>query len=200
MHYPEFYEQVEPIRMYDPLAETLGAFEGGLLEVGYLDVVRLAGHSCPTVAGAFLSARFGLRQLYGEQLPVRGEVRVEMREPIGEGVCGVIANVLSMITGATDEGGFHGLAGRFDRRALLAFGQDNPAPVTMQRLDTGDRISVRYDPSFVPADPQVGELFPLVLSGRADSEQAALFATLWQQRVKMILCDYAEDPRLLTAV
>lgn len=33
--------------MYDPLAEFLGAAEGGLIEYGYADAVKLAGHSCP---------------------------------------------------------------------------------------------------------------------------------------------------------
>lgn len=197
MEYPFFYEQVEPIRLRDPLAECLGAFAAGIMEIGYLDVARLAGHSCPTVAGAFLMARAGLRALYGEALPVRGEIAVEMQQPIGEGVTGVIANVLSFITGAAGAGGFHGLAGQFDRRNLLSFGNDIPTPVTLIRTDTGQRVSLLYDPGFVPADPMLGGLLSRVLAGQASAEEAERFGHLWQERVEAILCEHADDPRLV---
>jgi len=168
------------------------------MQIGYLDAVRLAGHSCPTVAGAFLMARKGLKALYGEELPVRGQIGVEMQEPVTQGVCGVIANVLTLITGATDESGFHGLAGQFDRRHLLSFGNDNPAPVTLVRQDTGLRVSLSYDPSFVPADPQMGLLLQRVLAGSATADEASRFGRLWQGRVEAILCNHADDPRLIT--
>ncbi len=197
MQYPAFFDQVEPLVLRDPLAEVLGAFEDGVMQVDYLDVVRLAGHSCPTVAGAFLMARKGLKALYGEDMPVRGEIAVEMQQPIGEGVTGVIANVLSFITGATDKGGFHGLAGQFDRRNLLSFGHANPTPVVLVRRDTGQRVSLTYDASFVPGDPMMGRLFSKVLTGKATDDEAKQFGALWQARVEAILCDFADDPRLV---
>ena len=40
--------------MHDRLAEFLGAADGGVIEYRYVDAVKLAGHSCPTVAGAYL--------------------------------------------------------------------------------------------------------------------------------------------------
>ncbi|WP_428634979.1 hypothetical protein, partial [Sedimenticola sp.] len=191
MKYPPFFDLIEPVQLRDPLAEVLGAMEGGVMQIGYLDVVRLAGHSCPTVAGAFLMARKGLAALYGDALPVRGEIAVKLQQPIGEGVTGVIANVLSFITGATDQGGFHGLAGRFDRRNLLSFEYDNPAPVTLMRTDTGQTVSLTYDASFVPADPMMGRLFSKVLGGNATAQEAKQFGLLWQGRVEAILCEYA---------
>ena len=197
MQYPAFFDQVTPIRLRDPLAELLGAFEGGVMEIGYLDAVRLAGHSCPTVAGAFLMADKGLKALYGERLPVRGEIRVEMQESVGQGVCGVIASVLTLITGATGESGFHGLAGQFDRRQLLSFGNNNPAPVTLVRQDSGQRVALTYDPSFVPADPQMGLLMQKMLGGSASEQETRRFGSLWQGRVEAILFQYAEDPRLI---
>ena len=123
MKYPAFYDQIETIIVADPLALFLGAFEGGVIEYNYLDVARLAGHSCPTVAGAYLMVSHGLKALYGDELPVRGEIEVAMLQNRHEGVCGVIANVFSYITGATEDSGFHGLAGQFDRRQLLSFGR-----------------------------------------------------------------------------
>lgn len=198
MQYPSFFDRVEPIVLQDPLSACLGAFEKGVIQIDYLDVVKLAGHSCPTVAGAFLMAQKGLKALYGEALPVRGEVIVEMQQSIGEGVCGVIANVLSFITGATDKGGFHGLAGQFDRRNLLSFENDIPTPVRLIRRDTGQAVSILYDASGVPTDPLMSPLFSKVLSGQATPEQASQFAKLWQDRVQAILCDYAEDARLIS--
>ena len=52
----EFMLAAAPIRLREPLAETLGAFtrEGALLEYSFVDAVKLAGHSCPTVTGAFM--------------------------------------------------------------------------------------------------------------------------------------------------
>ena len=50
MSFPEFFKQVPDITLADPLADFLGAAEGGLLRYGYADAVKLAGHSCPTVA------------------------------------------------------------------------------------------------------------------------------------------------------
>ena len=45
------------IAMHDPLAEFLGAAEGGRLDYSYADAVKLTGHSCPTVAGAYAATR-----------------------------------------------------------------------------------------------------------------------------------------------
>ena len=81
MAFPEFFARVAPVTLRDPLAELLGAAEGGLIEYRFADAVRLAGHSCPTVAGAFLCARAGLRELYGQAVPERGGVEVSCPMP-----------------------------------------------------------------------------------------------------------------------
>ena len=64
MKTPAFYDAVAPIAVTDPLAELLGAAEGGRFEYHYRDAVKLAGHSCPTVAGAWLMTRTALARLY----------------------------------------------------------------------------------------------------------------------------------------
>lgn len=51
--YPDFFADVPTISLHDPLAEFLGATRDGVLQYGYLDALRLAGHSCPTVASAY---------------------------------------------------------------------------------------------------------------------------------------------------
>jgi len=197
---PDFFNDVAPIVVRDPLSEVLGAATNGLLEYTYTDVVKLAGHSCPTVAGAFLMIQEGLKSLFEDEIPVRGEIKVLMKGSLGEGVVGVIANVASMITGATDVGGFHGLVGKFDRRQLLFYDADIEGEMAFERVDNGARVALSYNPSFVLGHPQMGELLPLIASGRADDSQRELFGQLWQDRVKRILIDNKNDPRLLYSV
>ena len=55
-HFPAFFQDIPPLTLRDPLAALLGAAEGGLIDYRYADAVKLAGHSCPTVAGAWLMA------------------------------------------------------------------------------------------------------------------------------------------------
>lgn len=197
---PDFFNDVTPIIVRDPLSEVLGAASNGLIDYTYRDVVKLAGHSCPTVAGAFLMVQEGLKSLYGDETPVRGEIKVLMKGKLGDGVVGVIANVASMITGATDVGGFHGLAGKFDRRQLLFYDADIEGEMAFERVDTSARVALSYNPSFVSGDGRMGELLPLIASGRANASQRELFGTLWQDRVKRILIENRNDPRLLKCV
>ena len=50
----------EPIRIRDPVAEALGVLEDGdPFVITYEDVVKAAGHSCPTASGAFRIAQLG---------------------------------------------------------------------------------------------------------------------------------------------
>ncbi len=81
MQTPDFFDQAPSIVMVDALAQALGATPDGLIEYRYLDAVKLAGHSCPTVAVAWLMTRAALARRYPGQTPHRGEVRVAMREP-----------------------------------------------------------------------------------------------------------------------
>jgi len=91
MEYPKFYNQVEHIVLQDDLSKFLGASVEGIIDISYLDIVKMAGHSCATVAGSYLMALKGLQGLYGTELPRRGEIKVELRESLSDGNTGVIA-------------------------------------------------------------------------------------------------------------
>lgn len=197
---PDFFNDIRPIVVCDPLSEVLGAASNGLIDYTYRDIVKLAGHSCPTVAGAFLMVQEGLKGLYGDETPIRGEIKVLMKGKLGDGVVGVIANVASMITGATDISGFHGLGGNFDRRGLLIYEADIEGEMALERVDTNIRIVLNYNPSFISADTRMNELLPLLMSGRADVAMRELFGTLWQDRIKRILIDNRNDPRLVQSM
>jgi hypothetical protein len=192
--YPAFYAEVPRIRLRDPLAEFLGAAQGGLLEYGYLDAVKLAGHSCPTVAAAYGLTRCALRALYGDEVPMRGGLRVTFAERADKGVTGVIANVVSLLTGAAGEGGFKGLAGRFSRCNLLAFGAVQPLEIRYTRIDNGCSVDTAADLSGIPAAAEMGTLLQRCLAGVADASEQQAFGQLWQDRVRRILLDHADDP------
>jgi hypothetical protein len=197
MAFPTFFEKVPTITLHDPLAQLLGAAEGGTITYGYSDAVRLAGHSCPTVAGAYLMTVKALTQLYGSAMPERGAVRVALREPVGAGVVGVIASVAGLITGAAGEGGFKGLGGQFSRRDLLSFGARIKGEIRFTRVDTGAGVDVEYRAQRVPPVPAMGEVFAKLQSGQATAEDRETFGRLWQERVQRILLEHFDDPELV---
>ena len=186
MNYPKFYEEVETIKVKDQLSAVLGAFVGGEYEFNYLDVVKSAGHSCPTVAGAYLITLEGLKALYPDALAMRGDVKVEFKESLEEGVAGVIGNVVSQITGATDKSGFKGLAGKFARHSLMDFDANIDSSVRFTRVDSGKCVDVFYNPSAVMPSPEMQPLMQKMMSGQANQEEMKEFGKLWQDRVKRI--------------
>lgn len=197
MSFPEFFARIPTITLRDPLAEFLGAAEGGLIEYGYADAVRTAGHSCPTVAGAWLMTVRALRRLYGEAVPERGGLRVEFQESQDSGVAGVIGSIVTLLTGATGSGGFKGIGGHFARRDLLSFATPNLGGVRFSRIDNGATVTCRLDLSSVPADPRMGQLLPALLGGGAGPADFQSFADLWQERVRRILIDHHDDASLV---
>jgi hypothetical protein len=194
--HPAFFAQVPAIRVRDPLAHFLGAATGGVLEYGYADAVKLAGHSCPTVASAYLMARAALAALYGEALPERGGVRVELRDEATEGVTGVVGNVMALLTGAAGEGGFKGIGGYFDRRGLITYGVPMAGDARFTRLDTGASVEVAARLDRVPGDPRASRLLARCIGGQASEQEEREFHELWQGRVQRVL-QHADDPDVI---
>ena len=200
MQYPLFFECVESIILSDPLSEVLGTFENGQIEYTYLDIVKSAGHSCPTVAGAYLMAWRGLEALYPDVTPVRGEIAVFFKESESDSVAGVIGNVLSQITGATQVSGFKGLNGKFARDSLMNFSQDISSSVRFTNIKSGKSVDIFYDPSSVlPASTMQG-LMQKVLSEKASKSERIEFGTLWQERVEKILCYHHDNEDVIRVV
>lgn len=197
MHYPEFFDSAPVIVMRDPLAEFLGAMQDGLMDYHYADAVTLAGHSCPTVASAFLMTRAALNALYPGQVPLRGGVKVAFRNDQSEGVTGVMANVVGLITGVTQENGFKGIGGYFDRRHLLEFNTGMDSEIRFTRTDNGAATEVAADLSTVPMDPRVRQLLPQCLVDGTDKAASGEFRRLWQDRVRRLLLEHADDPRVI---
>lgn len=186
MSYPTFFDTIKTIKVKDPLSQVLGAFLKGEYEFTYVDVVKSAGHSCPTVAGAYIITLKALEVLYPNERAVRGNVKVAFEEALEDGVAGVISNVISQITGATDKSGFKGLQGQFARHSLMSFNQEINASARFTRVDTGVSVDVTYNPESIKPNPMMMTLMSKLSSGDASDEDVKEFGKLWQERVQRI--------------
>lgn len=188
MNYPNFFNDIPTIELYDPLSELLASFEDGEYEISYLELVKASGHSCPTVAGAYLMSYHALKALYPDQRAVRGDILVSFKEDMQDGTIGLVSNLISIITGATQTSGFKGLNGNFVRHSLMSFNVDIPN-IRFTRKDTAKSVDVFYDPSSIPTQPRQTELMGRIFSDKATDEEKKEFGKLWQERVKTILVD-----------
>ena len=199
MKYPDFFNKVKTIKLKDDLSNFLGTFESGLIEYNYTEIVKAAGHSCPTVAGAYLMCAKALEKLYPNELPVRGQIKIEFKDPIDEGVTGVISNVMSHITGATKESGFKGIAGKFARHSLMDFNVDIKGIIRFTRTDNNESVEVNYNPIVAPKE-EMQQLMQKSMMGQASESEKAEFGKLWQARVEEILIHNFDNPEVVTFV
>lgn len=194
MTYPAFFDEAPRITLRDPLADFLGAAEDGMVEYRYVDAVRLAGHSCPTVAGSYLMARAALRALYPDDVAERGAVGVRVPGAETEGVNGVMAQVFTLVTGAAADNGFHGIGGRFVRHSLLSYAQPTrTGDIQFTRRDNGRIVGVSLDLGSVPPAPNLRELLMAAFDAEPGSAARRDFATAWQGRVRALLLEHADD-------
>ena len=197
---PSFFDDAPTITVQDALADFLGAAEYGILTYHYADAVRLCGHSCPTVAGAYLMVVKGLKALYGEELPQRGDIEAFMQGERDEGTTGVTASVVQLLTGAAPETGFGGVGpqGRFARRNLLSFDADIEGTLTLRRKDNGKTVAVSLNAAMQPFAPEMRDIMPKAVSGSASADELKQFGELWQERVRAFLIDQADNPEFVT--
>lgn len=196
----DFFDQVEPIKLEDPLAVVLGAIDKGEpLVYTYGDAVKMAGHSCPAISGTYKMTQIALKKLYPDKNPVRGEITVKFKGGMEDKVNGPISQVISLITGAAPESGFGGLGGgKYNRKNLLSFDpNDAPPPdaicsVEFTRTDTGKKIEITYSNYMLGGNPKMGQLMPKAVSGKATDAEQKEFGELWHERIKTILFDPPE--------
>ena len=176
------------IKMKDSLSQVLGAITDGIIDYSFLDCVKLAGHSCPTVASTFLMTKLGLEVLYKNEIPQRGNIKVYFKANKSEGTTGVMGNVVSFITGASDEGGFKGLAGKHNRNNKISYNNSDLSGVfSLERIDTEEKVQLNLNLSTLPTPPKMGMLMEKMMGGSATDEEIKEFGDLWQQKVKNLL-------------
>lgn len=169
------------VAVYEPFAEFLMAGqEEYQFSISLLDVVRFAGHACPSMVGAFLISQRAIQELFPEtNTCIRGQVAIEIPTSSDQGATGPIANVFSMIFGAWEKVGFGGLQGKFVRRGLLKFSAEGvPQGVfRFHNLLTGAKVDISYHPS--KADVKVDMIKP-------DTENLP-FQKMWRMKITAIL-------------
>jgi hypothetical protein len=197
----DFFKDVPPILMTDPLAAILGAVEdGAVIEYRFEDCVRLAGHACASVASAFMMTRKALEALYQGALPERGGIEVRFAGGKSEGANGPIGQVIGFITGAATETGFRGLGGQFGRYNMLQYDErmeGRPGAITalFRRVDTGEAVLVCAQPSLIPMTPEEREgasHMPSAVHGAATPQERESFLRFWQGRNRKILLENHE--------
>lgn len=176
------------ITFFDPLAELLGARDGHF-HYTFDDVVKLSGHACPTVSGAFLMSIHAMQVLYGDEIPRRGEIHITLPGPVDQGVNGPISQVFTLLTGAAATNGFHGLGGQYARHGLMDFASNPTGTFTFQRIDNHESVNVAYDPSSIPPDPDMNPLLQQILQGDGEDSVRQQFRVMWRNRVIAILND-----------
>jgi len=198
----DFFDDAEEIRLKDPLSYVLGAMdEGEVMVFKYADAVKMAGHSCAAVSGAYMATAKAVKFLYDGEPGIRGDIKVTIKGKPTDLAYGPMSQVMTLITGASTETGFHGLGGgRFGRYNLMDFDEDNFEFNTFvfERKDNGKKVKVVYNPQVLPENPRMGEVAGLTISGVASKEQKEEFFSLWQGKVRKILLEEDQYPGLFT--
>ena len=203
----DFLLDTEPIRFKDPLAETLGVFkrQNAVIEYTFLDVVKLAGHACPTTAAAYLCCQKALLELYSDEIPIRGEIAITVYGEPDEGVYGVISQIFTLLTGAASATGFRGLGPRFKRKDLLEFSPEKIDPAAQcfkfQRLDSKKSVVVKLYPDKIPfpaeRSKRLQTLMPKVIWEAASKDECKEFQNLWMGKVRDMLVGKKDIDRWL---
>lgn len=151
------------ISVFEPFSDfLLGSDEEKSFEISLLDVVRFAGHACPSMVGAFLISQKVIGELFPKTgVCVRGDVAIEIPTAANQGATGPISNVFGFIFGAWEESGFGGLQGQFVRRNLIRYSVSDLLPGTFRfrNLKTGACVEAVYNPSLAPLEVRDGESF-----------------------------------------
>jgi len=193
----DLFKAVEPIRFKEPFAETLGAFKikDAVVDYTFMDVVKLAGHVCPATAGAYLCCQKALKQLYPDEIPVRGDITVTIYGQPHEGVYGVLSQIFSFLTGAAPDTGFKGLGPKFKRKDLLKFSPQKSDSKALcfefGRLDNDTTVAVEFSPNKIPFAEEkakrLGQLMGKVLGEVASEDELKEFQDLWIEKVRDML-------------
>jgi hypothetical protein len=197
----EHIVKVPPILMQDPFLELLGQTKEPVAYT-YEDAVKLSGHSCGAVAGAWTITRKALEVLFPGETPVRGNILVQAPGAEDEWHVGVFGEVITYITGAAPHTGFGGAefgkaSDVFIRRNKMTY-LDVPsgtAPPMMEwiftRKDTGKQVGVRFNVMAVQplATDERTAMGIKMANGTATVEEAADYVKYWNDRVDFIFAN-----------
>lgn len=196
----DYITEVPPIMMVDPYFEIFGQSQEPV-PYYYEEAVKLAGHSCGAITGAWTITRKALEALYPEgEIPVRGQIAVEAPGAEDEWFIGVFGEVITFITGAAPKTGFNGAEfGQTDdlfvRQNKMVYTEEptNQAPPMREwiftRLDTGAKVGVKFNLAVITpiATDEWKAMGKKMAAGEATPEEAAAYYKYWNDRAKFVL-------------
>lgn len=194
----DYITEVPPIMMNEPYFEIFGQTDGPV-PYNYEEAVKLAGHSCGAVAGAWTITKKALEALYPDgEVPVRGNIMVEAPGAEDEWFVGVFGDVIMYITGAAPKTGFNGsdfaVNDVFVRQNKMVYTEEPTGQLPpmrewiFTRLDTGEKVGVKFNLAIImplptPARIEMGKKVAL---GQATPEEAADYIEYWNDRARFV--------------
>jgi formylmethanofuran dehydrogenase subunit E len=182
-----FFENLPTIKLKEPLIDFFGTPMSEVVEFNFQDVIKVAGHACPTVLGAYLQTYYSLRTLYGDDLPIRGEIEISFRESEDSGTTGVVGNVIGLITGSAGIGGFKGLGGKFSRNNKTQYSADQKHKLIFKRTDNNKSVAVDYNPESIAFSKNISPYLEKSLLNTATPEEKKEMNHLWNERLQNII-------------
>lgn len=167
----------------------------------YAEAVKLAGHSCGAVTGAWTIARKALEVLYPDgEIPVRGQIAVQAPGAEDEWFVGVFGEVITFVTGAAPKTGFigaeFGQANQvFVRQNKMVYTEEPTEQLhpmrewVFTRLDTGTKVGVKFNLAVITpiATPERMAMGKKMATGAATPEEAADYIQYWNDRATFVL-------------
>ncbi len=210
----DYISKVPPIYMKDPLIEIIGQTDKPI-PYYYEEAVKITGHSCAVVAAAWTMTKLALERLYPEgEIPVRGQIQIEMPGSEDEWNLGVFGEVMSFITGACAEGGFSGsifakgnqCTIRRNKMIYKEKASGTPPPKMkwiFTRLDTGKKIAISWNMKLVqPAvnEKTLAEEGYKIAAGKASKKEAEQFIKNWNDSAVFVLNNKVKGLFVLTDI
>jgi hypothetical protein len=196
----DYITEVPPIMMMDPYFEIFGQSQVPV-PYYYEEAVKLSGHSCGAITGAWTITRKALEVLYPDgEIPVRGNIAVEAPGAEDEWFVGVFGEVITFITGAAPKTGFIGAEfGKTDdifvRQNKMVYSEEPTGQLppmrewVFTRLDTGEKVGVKFNLMIILPIPTPGRVAmgKKMAAGEATPEEAADYYEYWNDRAKFVL-------------
>lgn len=195
-----YITKVAPIMMTEPYFSIFGQ-TAGPVPYTFEEAVKLSGHSCGAVAGAWIITQKALAVLYPNgAVPVRGQIAVQAPGAEDEWFVGVFGEVITFVTGASPHTGFNGaeygqVNNLFVRQNKMVYkdkptGQQPPMREWIfTRLDTGAKVGVKFNLTVITpiATPARTEMGKKMAAGTATADEAADYQKYWNSRATFVL-------------
>lgn len=189
----DYINDPEPLIFKEPFLEILGQVDAEV-PYYYSEVVKLSGHSCGATAGAWVLVEKAMEALYGDETPVRGDIRITMPGPADQYYIGVFGEIFTYLTGAAPETGFpgSGFPENANRRNKMVYPDeetDNLFPLVdyiFERTDTGKKVAVGYNLGMVQpgASDEMTEAQAALVDGTISDEDRATWTKWWNDRAE----------------